>query len=62
MKATKMVKGLENKTHEGWLKPLGLFSPEQRRLRGSLIAACSSLTSGVERQVLSSAPWGSYRT
>lgn len=55
MKATKMVKGLENKTHEGWLKPLGLFSPEQRRLRGSLIAACSSLTSGVERQVLSSA-------
>lgn len=33
-----MVKGVEGKTFEGWLKSLGLFNPEQRRLRGGLMA------------------------
>ena len=57
-RATKMVKGLDRKTYEEWLRCLGLFSPEQSRLRGGLMAACSSLTRGAEGQTLSSALWG----
>jgi len=37
-RAIKVVKGLEGKMYEK-LKSLDLFSPEQRRLRGSLVAA-----------------------
>ena len=64
-----MVKGLEGKTYEERLRPLGLFSPKQSRPRGCLMAACSSLTRGgltaacsflmrgAEGQALSSALW-----
>ena len=38
-RAAKMVKGMESKTQEEWLRSLGLFSPEQRRLRGELVVA-----------------------
>ena len=56
----KIVKGLEGKMYEERLSSLGLFSPEQSRLRGGLMAACSSLRRGAEGQALSSALWGRH--
>ena len=53
-----MVKGLEQKMCEERLRCLGLFSPEQSRPRGGLMAACSFLMRGAEGQALSSALWG----
>ena len=41
-----MVKGLEGKAEEEWLRSLALFSVEKRRLRGELCAAYSFLQGG----------------
>jgi len=41
-----MVKGLKGKTYKEWLRSLGLFSLEKRRLRWDLLAVYSFVKAG----------------
>lgn len=48
-RVVKLVKGLDRKSYEVWLREQGVFSMERRTLRGNHVALCKHLKGGCSR-------------